>query len=107
MQDEVYRSIADGLAAELTRRQGILGDSFFKSKEAWAMIYPVSMEPHEYKDGLVIARVMDKLFSIGRTPKGTSTDKYWEDILGLVMLRLSHDVYYKDEMACGLEGGSI
>lgn len=50
------------------------GDSFAKSGQVLALMYPDGIAPDQYRDALAIVRIIDKLFRIA-----TSKDAFGED----------------------------
>lgn len=90
MDRTLYKTISDALAGELVRKHETLGDTFFRGKDAMRVIYPKGVTPSKYKDALVVSRILDKLLAIAQVE---DNDRYWNDILGLCLLRLATDSY--------------
>lgn len=91
MDSTLITDIAEGLAGELVRKQELLGDSFFRSKQAMGVVYPNGIDLDQFGDALIVSRVMDKLCAISHMGSRASSRKYWLDILGLTMLRLADE----------------
>lgn len=74
------------LLGELTQMKNTAyGDSFAKSGEILAILYPKGIAPDQYRDALAIVRVIDKLFRIA-TRKDAFGESPWKDIAGYGIL---------------------
>jgi len=70
---------------ELVQRKNTeYGDSYNRSGEILAILYPEGIRPEEYKDVLGIIRVIDKLFRIAHGKQGNEDP--WADIAGYGLL---------------------
>ena len=63
------------------------GNSFERSGEVMAILYPNGVPPEGHKDALAIVRIIDKLFRIANA-KGAFGEDPWRDIAGYAMLSL-------------------
>jgi len=80
-----YHQEAEKLASLVVKKQEAYGDSFGKSGQIMAILYPDGIQPHQLNDALTIVRVIDKLFRIA-TKKDAFGESPWKDILGYALL---------------------
>lgn len=74
------------LLGELTQMKNTAyGDSFAKSGDILAILFPNGIRPDQYRDALAIVRVVDKLFRIA-TRKDAFGESPWKDIAGYGLL---------------------
>ncbi len=57
------------------------GDSFAKSGEVLALLYPDGIRPEQYRDMLGVVRVLDKLFRIAAR-RDAFGESPWDDVAG-------------------------
>lgn len=90
------------LLGELTQMKNTAyGDSFAKSGEILAILYPKGISPDQYRDALAIVRVIDKLFRIA-TRKDAFGESPWKDIAGYGILGAVADQgAVESDEACG------
>ena len=62
------------------------GDAFDKAGDFLKLLYPNGIEPNQYGDMLVVARVFDKLMRVA-TDKDAFGENPWEDIVGYGILK--------------------
>lgn len=89
------------LLGELTQMKNTAyGDSFAKSGDILAILYPHGIKPEQYRDALAIVRVIDKLFRIA-TRKDAFGESPWEDIAGYGILgAVSDEKAIESDEAC-------
>lgn len=61
------------------------GQSFEKTGDILRILYPVSIQPHQYGDILAIARILDKFFRQATSARAYDEDP-WMDIAGYSLL---------------------
>jgi hypothetical protein len=91
-----YITTALRLAAMVSDKQDAYGDSVGKSPEILRMMYPNGIQPEQYKDLMMIIRVLDKLFRIA-TKKQAFGENPWQDIFGYALLSSVNDQTNKEE----------
>lgn len=62
------------------------GQSFDKTGDILQLLYPVSIQPHQYGDVLAIARILDKFFRLATSARAYNEDP-WMDIAGYALLK--------------------
>lgn len=73
-------------AAEVCAEKNLsYGDSFSRTGEFLAILFPNGIPPEKFKDALTIVRVFDKLMRIAHRPDAFS-ESPWKDILGYAIL---------------------
>lgn len=89
------------LLGELTQmKNAAYGDSFAKSGEILAILYPTGIKPEQYRDALAIVRVIDKLFRIA-TRKDAFGESPWKDIAGYGILgAVADEKAVEEDEAC-------
>lgn len=89
------------LLGELTQMKNTAyGDSFAKSGDILAILYPNGIKPEQYRDALAIVRVIDKLFRIA-TRKDAFGESPWKDIAGYGILgAVSDEKAVEGDQAC-------
>lgn len=89
------------LLGELTQMKNTAyGDSFAKSGDILAILYPNGIRPEQYRDALAIVRVIDKLFRIA-TRKDAFGESPWKDIAGYGILgAVSDEKAVEEDAAC-------
>lgn len=80
-----FADIAAIIAATVEEKQVAYGDSFGKSGEVLAILYPHGIPVEAYGDALAIVRVVDKLFRIA-TDRDALGESPWRDIAGYALL---------------------
>lgn len=88
--DNQYITTAVQLAAMVSNKQSAYGDSVGKSPEILRMMYPDGIRPEQYKDLMMIVRVLDKLFRIA-TKKDAFGENPWQDVFGYALLSSVND----------------
>ena len=74
----------------VTEKQAAYGDSFGKSGQILAILYPDGIRPDQYDDALAITRIIDKLFRIA-TDKDAFEESPYKDIAGYGLLGAAKD----------------
>jgi len=101
LEEEYYEApmkAREGKFEKLAREAGQLtdeknrayGDSFLKTGEFLALVYPNGISPEHYTDALCLVRIFDKLMRIG-TKKDAFGESPYKDILGYSLLGLAND----------------
>lgn len=85
-----YKVFASVIGELVDEKQAAYGDSFNKSGEVLAILYPDGVPPHAFVDMLAINRVIDKLFRIA-TRKDAFGESPWKDIAGYALLAAHRD----------------
>lgn len=80
-----FADIAKQVANMVTMKQAAYGDSFGRSGEVLAILYPNGIPIEAYGDALAIVRVLDKLFRIA-TDRDALGESPWRDIAGYSLL---------------------
>lgn len=80
-----YEAIAQKIGHLVDRKNAAYGDSFNRSGEILAILYPEGIRPEQYRDALAVTRVVDKLFRIA-TAKEAFGESPWKDIAGYGIL---------------------
>lgn len=91
-----YTRIASEVAKLVSEKQEAYGDSFGKSGEVMAILYPNGIGGAQMEDALVVVRIIDKLFRIA-TRKDAFGESPWRDINGYSLLALERDERGKHE----------
>ena len=80
-----WHPIAEAIAATVAEKNSAYGDSFARSGEVMAVLYPSGIAPGQMADALAVVRVVDKLFRIA-TDKDALGESPWRDIAGYALL---------------------
>lgn len=80
-----YEARAQGIGKLVDRKNAAYGDSFNRSGEILAILYPEGIRPEQYKDALAVTRVLDKLFRVA-THRDAFGESPWRDIAGYSIL---------------------
>ena len=80
-----YANAALDIAALVTEKQRVYGNSFGKSREVIRILYPDGISREQYADALAVIRVIDKLFRIA-TDRDALGESPWQDIAGYALL---------------------
>lgn len=88
------RNSIEEIGAELTaltaEKNAAYGDSFSRSGEIMAILYPNGIAPGQMRDALGVVRVLDKLFRIA-TRKEAFGESPWRDIAGYGIVAAAGD----------------
>lgn len=82
---KTYEEIAAEIGKLVQEKNEAYGDSFSRSGEILAVLYPNGIQPHQYRDALAITRVLDKLFRLANR-KDAFNENPWQDIVGYALL---------------------
>lgn len=85
-----YVSTAVYLGHLVARKQQAYGDSVGKAPEILRSMYPNGIRPEQYRDLMMITRVLDKLFRIANQKHAFGEDP-WKDIFGYALLSVVND----------------
>lgn len=80
-----WHPIAESIAATVAEKNAAYGDSFARSGEVMAVLYPNGIAPSQYADALAVVRVVDKLFRVA-TDRDALGESPWRDIAGYALL---------------------
>lgn len=98
-----YHEVATRIANLVVEKQIKYGDSFGRSYRILEELYPDGISKDQYKDALVLIRVIDKIYRISRGDQGD--ESAWDDINGYSLLAATRkfiedneefDDHYKD-----------
>jgi len=99
-----YHEVAKRIADLVTDKQIKYGDSFGRSHRILEELYPDGISRDQYKDVLVLIRIIDKIYRISRGDQGD--ESAWDDINGYSLLAATRkwldenkdldDNHYKD-----------
>lgn len=87
----MYQREAQKVASLVEEKQQAYGDSFGKSGDVLALLYPNGIAPHQYDDMLAVVRIIDKLFRIANEPDYNG-ESPWQDINGYALLALCRNM---------------
>lgn len=82
---QLYKDAAKSIADLVIEKQSAYGDSFGKSGQVMALLYPGGIPADKMDDALTVVRVIDKLFRIA-TKKDAFGESPWRDIMGYALL---------------------
>lgn len=80
-----WHPIAESIAATVAEKNATYGDSFARSGEVMAVLYPNGIAPGQMADALAVVRVVDKLFRVA-TDRDALGESPWRDIAGYALL---------------------
>ena len=86
--EDGLRETASSISSLVIEKRRAYGDSFTKSGEILAILYPDGVPPEAYPDMLAIVRILDKLVRIS-TSAGEAdvmNESPWKDVLGYSLL---------------------
>jgi len=89
-----YRALAEQLGDLVESKQRQYGNSAGNSGDIMRVLYPIGIHPKQYRDALLVVRVLDKLNRIAqRGPDGRDLggESPWRDIAGYGLLGLAAD----------------
>lgn len=87
MKNNLFK-ISNDLAQLVTEKQDAYGDSFGKSGQVMAILYPNGISVDKMQDALTVVRVIDKLFRIA-TKKDAFGESPWRDVMGYALLSVA------------------
>ena len=85
-----YQDTATQIAKLVETKQAAYGDSFGKSGEILAILYPNGISLAQLPDALTVVRVIDKLFRIA-TDRDALGESPWRDIMGYALLSVERE----------------
>ena len=86
-----YEALAKSIGTLLNEKQASYGDAFGEMEQVLSVLYPDSIQKHQYRDILTIVRILDKVFRIANLPeskKDLMSEDPWKDIAGYAILAL-------------------
>lgn len=78
---EAISYVAEAITKLTISKNESYGDSFAVSGKILELLYPDGVQPHQYRDMLAVARVIDKLGRIANR-KDAFGESPWQDICG-------------------------
>ncbi len=90
IDDNVFRRIGREVGDLVAEKNAAYGDSFARSCEILAVLYPAGVKPDQYRDMLGVVRVLDKLFRIA-TKKDAFGESPWRDVAGYGVVATAAD----------------
>ena len=87
-----YEDIGAEIGRLVDRKQKVYGQSFDKTGQILAIVYPLGIKIEQYDDVLAIVRILDKFFRIS-TDKAALGEDPWQDIAGDAIL-MNHDLQF-------------
>lgn len=91
-----FEQVAAEVAKLVVEKNAAYGDSFRKSGDVLAILYPNGVKPEQYGDFLAIVRIIDKLFRIA-TQKDAFGESPWKDVLGYAINAVSRNTSTEPE----------
>jgi hypothetical protein len=85
-----FERLGQDIGRLVAEKNAAYGDSFRRSGEILAILYPHGVTPAQYRDMLGVARVVDKLFRIA-TRKEAFGESPWRDIAGYGIVAAAAD----------------
>lgn len=83
-----YEELGREIGALVESKQAAYGDSFGKSGQVMALLYPAGIAPEQMTDALGVVRIIDKLFRIA-TDRDALGESPYRDIAGYALLGAS------------------
>lgn len=83
-----YEALGAEIGRLVEKKQAAYGDSFGKSGQVMALLYPDGIPPSKADDALTVVRVIDKLFRIA-TDRDALGESPWRDIAGYALLSVA------------------
>jgi len=81
-----FISLGKQIGMTVAKKNIAYGDSFRRSGEILAILYPEGVTTEQYADMLGVVRIIDKLFRIAH---GDRTEDPWADIAGYGVLGMA------------------
>ena len=81
-----FITLAEQVGTLVAQKNIAYGDSFRRSGEILAILYPEGVATGQYEDMLGVVRIIDKLFRIAN---GDHTEDPWQDIAGYGILGMA------------------
>jgi hypothetical protein len=82
---KLIKEIAEQVGTITAEKNEAYGSSFEKSGQILEILFPDGVKPEQYKDMLLIARMLDKLFRIAND-KGAFNEDPFKDLAGYSVL---------------------
>jgi len=80
-----YEELGKDIGRLVDQKNEAYGDSFSKSQKFLQILYPERIEPEDYSDVLVLARIFDKMMRIANKKEAFDENPY-KDIAGYGLL---------------------
>ncbi len=95
-KDSIFVEIGKKIGTIVQEKNAAYGDSFSRSEDILKVLYPEGVKPENYRNFLMITRIIDKLFRIANQPKAFGENPAM-DIAGYSILSLWKDIQEKKE----------
>lgn len=89
-----YQGLADDLARLVAKKQRQYGEAIPKTAAAMQVLYPNGITPFQYRDALLMIRVIDKLSRLAQRDQDGADlggESPWKDIAGYGLLGWAQD----------------
>lgn len=86
-----YVELGKKIGELITEKQAAYGDSFHRSGDVMALLFPNGIPKESYVDALAIVRIIDKLFRLATDPNYNGENS-WGDIAGYSILRMADSI---------------
>ena len=84
-----YAALGKSIGELVQSKNAAYGDSFSKSGDILAILYPNGVATNQYEDMLAITRVIDKMFRIA-TDRDALGESPWRDVAGYALLAVAN-----------------
>ena len=91
-----YKEIGEEIGCLVQEKNEAYGDSFGQACRILEVLYPMGIQPAQYRDALAITRVIDKLFRLANK-KDAFGESPWRDICGYAILGVANDTKDKED----------
>lgn len=86
-----YKEIGEEIGQLVQEKNEAYGDSFGQACRILEVLYPMGIQPAQYRDALAITRVIDKLFRLANK-RDAFGESPWKDICGYAILGIANDL---------------
>lgn len=90
MAESPYETVGQEIGDLVAEKQIAYGDSFGKSQQVMALLYPNGISVEQMADALTVVRIIDKLFRIANK-KDAFNESPYRDIVGYGLLAVVRD----------------
>ena len=90
MAESPYEIVGQEIGDLVAEKQIAYGDSFGKSQQVMAILYPKGITVEQMADALTVVRIVDKLFRIANK-KDAFNESPYRDIVGYGLLAVVRD----------------
>jgi len=89
-KNKLYETIGTEIGTLVQEKNEAYGDSFGQACRILEVLYPLGIQPSQYRDALAVTRVIDKLFRLANK-KDAFGESPWRDICGYAILGVAND----------------